>query len=356
MERKILVKHYAGSLAYGTNVASSDTDFRGIFLGSRYEVSTPFDNVTEWVDLNEEDTKFFELNFFTSLATSNNPNILETLYVDKKDVVITTPEYEHLRNNRDIFLSKKIAMTTSSYALQELIKMKSHNKYINKEEVLQPKQTEFLELIQNFTDEKIMKNELRFEERFPEGYKMSHYGSGIFGLIPSPRSKPFNFEHNINRQKPDRNEQPIMILRFKEEAYEAAKVKFKSYTAWKENRKNTVRNLIEEKFGFDTKNAMHLVRLMRTGYECVSEGIYVVKRPDAKELLDIREGGWSYDKLKEYALQMDEKIKVAMTTSKLPDEVDIEKVKKLIVEIQDSVWGFKALPELENKTKRVFKP
>jgi hypothetical protein len=52
---------------------------------------------------------------------------------------------------------------------------------------------------------------------------------------------------------------------------------------------------------------------------------------------------------------MDEKIKIAMTTSKLPDEVDIEKVKKLIVEIQDSVWGVKALPELENKTKKIFK-
>jgi len=353
VDRKILVKHYAGSISYGTNIASSDTDFRGIFLGSRYEVCTPFDNVTEWVDPNEEDTKLFELNFFASLATGNNPNILETLYVDPQDIVISTPEYEHLRNNRDIFLSKKIAMTTSSYALQELIKMKSHNKYINKEEILKPKQTDFLELIRNFTEEKIMKNDLRFEERFSEGYKMTHYGSGIFGLIRSERSKPFNFEHNINRQKPEVGEQPLMILRFKEDAYEAEKVKFKSYTAWKENRKNTIRNLIEEKFGYDTKNAMHLVRLMRTGYECVTQGIYIVKRPDAKELLSIREGAWSYDRLKEYAVSMDEKIKNAITTSPLPDEVDIEKVKKLIIEVQDSSWHIKPLPTQKIKTKKI---
>jgi hypothetical protein len=356
MDRKILVKHYAGSIAYGTNIATSDVDFRGIFLGSRNEVTTPFNNVTEWVDPSEEDTKLFELNFFTSLATSNNPNILETLYVDNQDIVIKTPEYQHLRNNRDIFLSKKIAITTSAYALQELIKMKSHNKYINQDEVLKPKQTEFLELIQNFTSEKIMKNELNFEERFPVGYKMAHYGSGIFGLIPSERAKPFNFEHNINRQKPERDEHPIMLLRFKDDAYEAAKVKYKSYMAWKENRKNTVRNLIEEKFGYDTKNAMHLVRLMRTGYECVSEGVYIVKRPDAKELLNIREGAWPYDKLKDYAIEMDEKIKNAMKTSPLADEVNIEKVQKLIIDIQDSAWGFKSLPELENKTKKIFKP
>ena len=54
------MKHYAGSLAYGTNVSTSDTDFRGIFVGERSEISTPFGKITEWADPNEEDTKLFE--------------------------------------------------------------------------------------------------------------------------------------------------------------------------------------------------------------------------------------------------------------------------------------------------------
>lgn len=351
MNKKILVKHYAGSLAYGTNVASSDIDFRGIFLGSREDITTPFNNIKEWIDPTEEDTKLFELNFFVELACSNNPNILETLYVDKNDIVITTPEYEYLRENREIFLTKKMANTTSAYAIQELTKMKSHNKFINQEELENPKQTDFLELIQNFTEEKILKNDLRFEERFPINYKMAHYGSGIFGLIESERSKPFNFEHNINRQKAERNEQPILILKFKQEAYETAKVKYKAYTAWKENRKNTVRNLIEEKFGYDTKNAMHLVRLMRVGYECITEGVYKVKRPDAKELLDIRDGAWSYDKIKEYALLMDEKIKKAVIVSNLKETPDYDKIKEVVISIQDSGWGIKNIPKIKNNFK-----
>lgn len=349
MNRKILVKHYAGSLAYGTNTPQSDIDFRGIFLGNREEITTPFAPISEWIDPSEEDTKLFELNFFMELACSNNPNILETLYVDTKDIVISTPEYELLRSNRDMFLTKKIAHTTSSYAIQELIKMKSHNKFINKEDLEKPKQTDFLELIQNFTNEKIAKNDLRFEERFPEGYKMAHYGTGIFGLIASPFSKPFNFEYNINRQKAEPNEQPLLILRFKTEAYEIAKNKYKSYLAWKENRKNTVRNLIEEKFGYDTKNAMHLVRLMRIGYECVTEGTYKVKRPDAKELLDIRDGAWSYEKLKDYANTMDLKIKSAVESCDLPDEPDYDKIKSVIIQIQDNGWGLKSA--LTNKVQ-----
>ncbi len=133
--KKIIVKHYAGSLAYGTNTPESDTDFRGIFIGEREDITTPFKSLTEWIDPSEEDTKLFELNFFIELACGSNPNILETLYVDEADIVINSPEYKHLRENRDLFLTQKIAFTTSAYAIQELNKMRSHNKFINKEEM-----------------------------------------------------------------------------------------------------------------------------------------------------------------------------------------------------------------------------
>ncbi len=181
---------------------------------------------------------------------------------------------------------------------------------------------------------------------------MSHYGSDIYGLIERKGAKTFNFEYNINKQKPERDERPILLLKFQKEAYEQAKVKYKAYMEWKENRKNSVRNLIQEKFGYDTKNAMHLVRLMRIGYECLTEGIYKVKRPDAKELLNIREGAWSYDKLKEYAENMDIKIKDAVTYTKLPEKPDYEKIKKVIVEMQDNSWGINSL----NKNKIKIAP
>lgn len=96
---------------------------------------------------------------------------------------------------------------------------------------------------------------------------------------------------------------------------------------------------------------MHLVRLMRIGFECITQGEYIVKRPDAKELLDIRDGAWSYDRLKDYALQMDEKIKNAVEISNLPENPDYESIKKVIIDIQDSSWGLKNLPNLSNTKK-----
>ena len=45
-----------------------------------------------------------------------------------------------------------------------------------------------------------------------------------------------------------------------------------------------------------------------SGYEIVSEGKVIVKRPDAKELLAIKNGAWTYDKVMEYKEYMEKKM------------------------------------------------
>lgn len=355
MERKILVKHYAGSKSYGTDIETSDTDFRGIFLGNRVEITTPFFNIKEWVDENEEDTKLFELNNFIDLACDNNPNILETLFVDKSDITISSNEYNYLRENNKMFLTKKIAYTTSAYAIQSLVKMKSHNKFVNNEDIKQPLQTDFVSVVRNFTENKDFNNKIDLVKDFASGYKLISYGKDIFGIIKSDNSRnsTFNSEFFLNRTRATDNTPPLLLLKFKSEEYEASKVKYNSYLKWKQSRSGSARNLLEDKFGYDSKDAMHLIRLMRIGYECITEGEYKVKRPDAKELLEIREGKWTYDEIYNYAKEFDLKIKNEVQKSNLPDKVDKEKAAKLILEIQDSGWF--NIP-LTLKNKKTFKP
>jgi predicted nucleotidyltransferase len=353
MNRKTLVKHYAGSKSYGTNIASSDTDFRGIFLGDRKEITTPFFPVTEWEDTTEEDTKLFELNFFISLACENNPNIIETLYVDKSDIILNTPEYEYLRTNRDMFLTKKIAHTTSSYAIQSLSKMKNHNKFINTEELNFPLQTDFLRVLRNFTDNKEFNKKIDIVKDFSKGYKLIVYSKDLLGLLKSnnPKQTPFNADFFLNRLKAEDNSQPLLLLKFNSEEYDQAKIKYTAYSKWKEARIGSVRNLLEDKFGYDTKDAMHLVRLMRIGYECITEGTYNVRRSDAKELLEIRSGDWSYDKIYNYAKEFDNKIKEAVKICSLPENVDKEKAANIILDIQNSGWYQTPLPKIRNQSK-----
>jgi len=68
----------------------------------------------------------------------------------------------------------------------------------------------------------------------------------------------------------------------------------------------------------NSKHASHLVRLLRSGYELLTTGILQVERPDAKELLEIRNGAWSYDKLIDYATNMENNIMMFYNSKQSP--------------------------------------
>jgi hypothetical protein len=50
--------------------------------------------------------------------------------------------------------------------------------------------------------------------------------------------------------------------------------------------------------GYDSKNAAHLIRLLRMCVEFMKNGELVVSRPDAAELLDIKAGKWTLEQVK----------------------------------------------------------
>jgi hypothetical protein len=49
---------------------------------------------------------------------------------------------------------------------------------------------------------------------------------------------------------------------------------------------------------YDSKNAAHLIRLLRMGIEFLIEGAMYVERADGPELLEIKRGGWTLGKVK----------------------------------------------------------
>ena len=79
MRENMLVKHLAGSHAYGTALPTSDIDYRGVFCADPINLLTPFYTVREVTDVTEEDTKLYELAHFMQLCLDFNPNIVETL-------------------------------------------------------------------------------------------------------------------------------------------------------------------------------------------------------------------------------------------------------------------------------------
>ncbi len=89
------------------------------------------------------------------------------------------------------------------------------------------------------------------------------------------------------------------------------------------------RRKLVEQFGFDTKNAAHLVRLLRMGIEFLNDGVLYVDRHDATELLEIKKGEWPLARITAEADKLFEANRQAYMNSKLPNEPDRVAISKL---------------------------
>lgn len=93
------------------------------------------------------------------------------------------------------------------------------------------------------------------------------------------------------------------------------------------------RKELVDKFGYDPKAASHLIRLLRMGDEFLRTGVLNVWREDREELLAIKQGKWSFDKVSDVAFEGFERAKEAVNTSPLPDEPDYKRVEHLLVQL-----------------------
>lgn len=88
-----------------------------------------------------------------------------------------------------------------------------------------------------------------------------------------------------------------------------------------------------EKFGYDTKAASHVFRLLGTGLEGLVEHRLNVLRPDNHFLLAIREGKYTYEQLLEMANKKIELIDEAYIRSTLRNSIDSKLAQKLNLDI-----------------------
>lgn len=93
------------------------------------------------------------------------------------------------------------------------------------------------------------------------------------------------------------------------------------------------RKQLVEKHSYDTKNAAHLIRLLKMGIEALHEGTLYVARPDNCQLLDIKTGKWTIEEVKQYADDLFNRIEAAYDGTILPSTPDNEAINNLCVTI-----------------------
>lgn len=107
----------------------------------------------------------------------------------------------------------------------------------------------------------------------------------------------------------------------------------KLYQGKSNSQRGQARQDLVAKYGYDTKNAMHLVRLLRVMYEVLTTGDITVRRPDAAELLAIKAGSWPLAKVETYAAEMMAAGKEAEMKSVLPEKPDLVKLNTMVAEL-----------------------
>src|SRR5271157_537437 len=127
-ERTIYITIH-GSWAYGTNIETSDIDYRGIVIPPKeyfFGINDSFENSVQ----KDPDLSVFDIRKFFILAIENNPNVLELLFTEPEHHLIVTPAFEKIYNNRELFLSKKAKYSLSGYAYSQFKRIKLHRNYL----------------------------------------------------------------------------------------------------------------------------------------------------------------------------------------------------------------------------------
>lgn len=114
--------------------------------------------------------------------------------------------------------------------------------------------------------------------------------------------------------------------------YKMTHLAFKGYMGDK-------RKKLVEQHGYDTKNAAHLIRLLKMAIEFLVDGSLKVFREDSKTLLSIKRGEWGLDKVKQKAEELFSLAEEAYVKSHLPPQVDGDAIDKLCIQILDMRFG-----------------
>lgn len=90
-----------------------------------------------------------------------------------------------------------------------------------------------------------------------------------------------------------------------------------------------------ERFGYDCKNAAHLIRLLRMGIETLRERTIYTDRTDidAAQLIEIKTGQWPVERVNAEAERLFAEMKAARDETTLPETADMGRVEDLMVDI-----------------------
>ena len=291
---------WRGSVAHGMYVPKNDPDsiddkdVMGIYVGPlEHYLGFGRDDVYEQWE-GEWDCVFYELKKFIGLLLNCNPNVLSLLWLPANGIIYESPLGERLRQNRDLFVTKKAYHSFSGYAHAQFKKMLSFNQQA--QELMSRLETQLTS----------------------------------FGIDPDSSDAGHSLKGLDGQPFVGATTEMMEVVKL----YRGERRRYYSGGYMGQKRRELVRRV-----GYDAKNAAHLIRLLRMGIEFLTEGTLHVERVDAVELLDIKRGNWSLEKVKTEAERLFVLAQEAYVRSPLPAEPQRARAERLCVELISEYHG-----------------
>lgn len=379
----LIFEYIGGSHLYGTNIASSDIDKRGIFIAPLEMILNG--TAPEQISDETNDITYYELRRYLSLLSTNNPNVIESLGIIPECILYKHPIMDMILDNKDKFITKLCRNTFIGYAISQIQKSRGYNKKMNWEEerinrktvldfcyILLPNggSATFHHWAKHYGRDIIY--DAYYNEYFNNSSDIidkdfSNYTSEqiqkFFGLAGIDHARD-TYDMYLMPQYDDRNgivsdtnkandvqllsipkgSKHVVRIVFNKDGYTTHCKDYKSYQTWIKERNNSRYN-INKSHGkqYDSKNAMHLRRLCITARDIAIKGNVIMRRSseEIKELLSIRLGEKNYEDLLLISEKDIKEIETLFEQCNLPNKVDEDFRFNLEYKMRQSYYNLK---------------
>ena len=333
----------SGSKAYGLDTVKSDTDIRGVFVLPKNRFYGL--DYTEQVNNATNDIVYYELKRFMELLSKNNPTILEMLNTPVDCVLQKHAIMDLLKP--ELFLSKLCEKTFANYAYTQIKKA-----YGLEKKILNPVDEERKSVL-DFCLVYEGKDAIPLK-KYIEANKMDQKKMGLTALTHVRDcynmfySERLQYSGVMRKEESNevclssipKGEKSIAMLYFNKDGYSVYCKKYKEYWDWV-NKRNDERYKTTLAHGknYDSKNMMHVFRLLLMAKEIATEEQINVRRKDRDFLLSVKEGKFEYDELLQKSESLKDELSILYQNSNLQTEPDIDVIDALLVKMREMYYN-----------------